>query len=356
MRTPTLLVGLAQMFALMCLLVALFTNHGILGVLPGPAALSRLGDVLSGAVEVVQTGVPPVEPTTPILCLVVIAIGLVAVLVDSLAVAAATPAAAGLVLLCVYAVPASLSDDMLPWWSFLLGAASYALLLAVDGTHRHQKWRDRPAIQRARGSPARPVGLVAVRCCSRCCSAPSSPSIGTVGQLPGDEGARHGSGGLGIKPFTSLRGMLNQQGNVELFRRPRPGRRRAYLRALTLSQLRSNGGWLAPARCPAACRTTSILPTGPGDDGPAPSLVEIEPMNSEDNWAAGVRRPAADSQDCPPTSASTRPAARLRASAAASSASTASEADLSRAHGGTSCAPPVRTTARSTRSTAAAPT
>ena len=65
--------------------------------------------MLENSIEVVRTGVPPVPATQAVLCLVVIAIGLVAVLVDTLAVSAGTPAASGLVLLCVYAVPASLA-------------------------------------------------------------------------------------------------------------------------------------------------------------------------------------------------------------------------------------------------------
>jgi len=44
-RTPVLVVGFAQMLAVLCLLVALFTNSGILGIFPGPAAFSELGDV-----------------------------------------------------------------------------------------------------------------------------------------------------------------------------------------------------------------------------------------------------------------------------------------------------------------------
>ena len=44
------------------------------------------------------------------------------VLVDTLAVSPGTPAASALVLLCVYAVPASLADEMLPWGACVLGA------------------------------------------------------------------------------------------------------------------------------------------------------------------------------------------------------------------------------------------
>jgi transglutaminase-like putative cysteine protease/predicted tellurium resistance membrane protein TerC len=241
-RTPVLVVGLAQMFAVLCLLVALFTNAGILGVLPGPAAISELGDVLQRSVEVVRTGVPPVDPTAAVLCLVVIAIGLVAVLVDTLAVAAGTPAACGLVLLCVYAVPASLADKMLPWWSFVLGASSFALLLAVDGAHRHQQWRNRPALPNTGGGFGSPVAQVSTALVIALLAGSAFTVIGTVGQLPGGGGSG-GPGGLGLKPFTQLRGMLDQGTNRELFRVHGLGQDALYMRMITLSQFDRNGGW-----------------------------------------------------------------------------------------------------------------
>jgi transglutaminase-like putative cysteine protease len=285
MRFPILFIGIAQLFALTCLVVALFTSEGILGFLPGPKALDQIGEVLRGAVTVIQTGVPPVEPTTPILCLVVIAIGLVAVLVDALAVAAGTPAASGLVLLCVYAVPASLADEMLPWWSFVLGAGSYALLLWVDGTHRHQVWRGRTA--RPGGfSVGAPVGLVAVAMVLALAFGATFTAIGTVGQLPGNTGGAIGSGGFTLKAFTSLRGMLDQRGNQEMFRiRGLPDDRR-YLRATTLKEFRANEGWDVSQTMPTGTPLTGELPLEPGRTGDGPTTrVEIEPVNSDDNWA-----------------------------------------------------------------------
>ncbi|GAB3906080.1 hypothetical protein GCM10029964_102300 [Kibdelosporangium lantanae] len=58
MRFPILLIGIAQLFALTCLVVALFTTEGILGFLPGPKAIDQIGEVLRGAITVIQTGVP----------------------------------------------------------------------------------------------------------------------------------------------------------------------------------------------------------------------------------------------------------------------------------------------------------
>lgn len=287
-RTPILLVGLAQMFALLCLLVALFTDSGVLGLFPGPAAFAELGDVLRTSIEVVRTGVPPVEATPAVLCLVVIAIGLVAVLVDTLAVSAGTPAACGLVLLCVYAVPASLADEMLPWWAFVLGAVSFAALLAVDGAHRHQQWSNRPMVQGTGGGVGSPASLVSGAVAIALFAGATVTFIGTVGQLPGGQNGGP-SNGLGLNPFTSLRGMLDQDGNIELFRVRNLGDEPRYLRALTLSRFDDNGGWRAPKELPPGAPADRRLPPPAGlpeSYGPSESVeIEIEPVNSNDTWA-----------------------------------------------------------------------
>ena len=129
---------------------------------------------------------PPVHASPAIQALVVLAIGLVAVLVDTLAVAAAAPAASGLVLLCVFAVPASLADEMLPFWTFILGAAAFAMLLAVDGQHRHEAWRGRlrfrvgERVGRVRDVRWRAIAMVIALIVGA-----GFTLVGTVGRLPG---------------------------------------------------------------------------------------------------------------------------------------------------------------------------
>ncbi|WP_026424532.1 transglutaminaseTgpA domain-containing protein [Actinokineospora inagensis] len=300
LRTSTLLVGLAQLASLLFLLVALFTDSGVLGIIPGPQAFNDLGSVLADSVEAVRTGVPPVPDTRPVLCLVVIAIGLVAVLVDTLAVAAGTPAACGLVLLCVYAVPASLADAMLPWWSFVLGAGSFAVLLAVDGTHRHRLWRNRPALPSTGAGFGSPVAMVSVALALGLVAGSVITGIGTVGSLPGGGGGGEGGGGLALKPFTKLRGMLDQGSNVELLRVRGLGNQTRYLRAMTLPRYERDGGWVAADALPNNVPAGSTLPPAPGDAGGTQALsrIEIEPINYKDLWAPvyGIPR---DLQDLP---------------------------------------------------------
>lgn len=291
MRFPILLIGIAQLFALTCLVVALFTTEGILGFLPGPKAIDQIGEVLRGAITVIQTGVPPVEPTTPILCLVVIAIGLVAVLVDALAVAAATPAASGLVLLCVYAVPASLADDMLPWWSFVLGAGSYALLLYVDGQHRHQVWRGR-STKASGSSVGAPVALVGAAMVLALALGGTFTFIGTVGQLPGNTGPGSNGSGFQLQGFTELRGMLQKKGNQEMFRVRGQIEDHRYLRATTLKSYLPNSGWVGQPAMPAGTPLTGDLPLEPGRSGSGPeSKIVIEPVKSIDFWAPVIGSP-----------------------------------------------------------------
>jgi transglutaminase-like putative cysteine protease len=294
-RTPILLVGIAQMFAILCLLVSLFTSSGVLGILPGPDSITELGGVLGKSIEIVRTGVPPVAASQAVLCLVVIAIGLVAVLVDTLAVSAGTPAACGLVLLCVYAVPASLAEDMLPWWAFVLGAVSFAALLAVDGAHRHQQWRNRPTVQGTSGGFGGPAALVSGAVAIALLAGATVTVIGTVGQLPGGENGG-GQGGLGLNPFTSLRGMLDQDGNSELFRVRNMDDNARYLRAITLPVYDRNGGWKRERdelpRGVSANRPQ--LPAPPGStDARSNELTEIqiEPVTNEDYWAPVVGVP-----------------------------------------------------------------
>ncbi|SFQ06857.1 Transglutaminase-like enzyme, putative cysteine protease [Amycolatopsis arida] len=289
-RTPTLLVGLAQLLVLLGMVVGVFTGSGILAVIPGPAALAELNEILIAAFEEIRTGLAPVDGTPPILCLVTIAIGLVAILVDTLAVAAAAPAATGLVLLCVYAVPASLSDRMLPWWTFVLGAAAFAGLLAVDGAHRHRTWRNResPGLGGSPAAAGAPVAVVAVALLVGLVAGSTVTAIGTVGSLPGRAGGNQGavSGGLGVNPFTSMRGMLDQGPSVELFRVRGLENDRRLLRAFTLDTYRPNQGWGLPdGPMPAGVPADGPLPLAPGDDGTGETRqILIEPMNWVDLW------------------------------------------------------------------------
>ncbi|HYS41920.1 MAG TPA: DUF3488 and transglutaminase-like domain-containing protein [Pseudonocardiaceae bacterium] len=287
LRTPAPLIWLGQVFVLLCLMVTLFTSSGFLVVLPGPSAWHDLGLVFGRAGTDIQNGVPPVAADQAILCLIVMSIGLVAVAVDTLAVTAKVPAAAGLILLCVYAVPASLDDQLLPWWSFVLGAAAFTAMLAVDGVQRHQAWRGKlglPTVATTGVAPAT-VAVTAVATLLALFIGGTFTLIGTVGRLPGADNGTNGTGQLGIKPFTVLQGMLDQQGTTELFNVTGLPGSPPYLQAMTLPTYVSDKGWLPDTQMPAGVVANGPLPEAPGaSSSDKINKVTITAVNWRDVW------------------------------------------------------------------------
>jgi hypothetical protein len=126
-------VAAGQVLTVLALLTVLFTDRGVLGFLPGPAAFGELGGLLDRAGQQIDTSTAPVLATPEIRFLVTAAFGLLTIAVFVIAISAAAPAAAGVPLLAVFAVPAALADDLLPGWAMVAAATGYGLLLVTAG-------------------------------------------------------------------------------------------------------------------------------------------------------------------------------------------------------------------------------
>jgi transglutaminase-like putative cysteine protease len=281
---PLPLVVIGQLFALCCLLTAVFTRTGWLAVLPTPTALHDLKTTLSAAMDQVQTGVPPVDATTEMLLLITVGLGLVAVVVDAVAVSAGAPAAAGLVLLCVFAVPASVADGLLPWWTFVAGAAGFALLLAVDGQRRHLAWRGASSAPADTSAAPAATAVAAVALVAAVLIGAAFTPIGTIGRLPGSGGGS-GSGatsGIGLKAFTALHGQLTREGVVELFK-VHGLETPVYLRAVTLRRFIPQQGWEVSGISGQPLRERLPLPEQQLTSG-RQANVDIEVLRYSDLW------------------------------------------------------------------------
>lgn len=285
---PVLL--LVQLFVLLCCCAALFSPHAVLGVLPGPDAVSELGRLLSEATRTIQTGRAPVPDTAAMQCLITASVGFVTVVVDLLVVHVRMPAVAGLLLLGVYAVPASLAEKMLPWWSFALGAIAFALLLAVDRARRQQQWRG--SLGLAAGPKLRMTvpmtGITALSLVCALLAGATFTAIGTTGNFPGEqEGKRSVNGSWGLHPMTKLQGELGDPDNkVELFRVRGHGVAGHYLRAVTLSQFDPKAGWRVGTvgHGQRIGGTMGMLKRPPGTPKSRSSFLRIKPVNWRDNW------------------------------------------------------------------------
>lgn len=282
-------VVLAQCAVLPVVLTVLFSKRAILGVLPGPEALTELLALLGQALGTVREAVPPVSSDTALQFLLCLGVGLVALLLDVVAVSAGAPAVAGLVLLCVFAVPASLADDMLPWWTFVAGAVGFVLLLTAEGQQGRFRARGRDGGKRTgihAGARQQSLAVAGSAAAVALLVGSMSTGVGTEGRLPGSPPTvdGHAAGGIGLRPFTSLRGQLDRDSVADLFRvqgLPED----AYLRAMTLSRFDPAQGWkLAGLTQGVAAR--GRLPLPPGTEPPTgPGVrIEIDPVGYRDAW------------------------------------------------------------------------
>ena len=301
LQMPPMVTAAGQLAALVGLVTAVFTTGGWLAVLPGSTSISQLAAVLTRAAQQIRVGIPPVPESTELLCLVVVVIGLVAVVVDTLAVSVAAPASTGLVLLCVVTVPAAVSERMLPWWSFVLSAVSFALLVAVDTQRRQAAWGE--SVDSGRVGPGQYIAAapaaVAVTVGALVVASVIGTTVTAVGAGRSPGAANHTTvpiNGIGLNPFTSLHGQLSADESVPLLRVRGLGQR-AYLRALTLSRFTTKVGWqqgpLDPA-IPAGDDRTERLPLPPGVATPLSGStlkIQIEPINYADNWLPSVGYP-----------------------------------------------------------------
>jgi transglutaminase-like putative cysteine protease len=302
LRMPPIVIVAGQLAALTALVTAVFTTSGWLLVLPGSASREQLAAVLDRAAQQIRVGLPPLPESTELLCLVVVAVGLVAVIVDVLAVSVAAPACAGLVLLAVLTVPAAVSGRMLPWWSFALSAVGFALLLAVDTQRRQGAWGKSLVPGRQITTVCAAVAVTAVATVVAVFVGVTVTEVGT-----GRGNATHAHGpatGMGLNPFTSLRGQLFNEQAVPLLRVHGLGQK-TYLRALTLSRFVNGVGWqqsLLDPTIEASDETTARLPLPAGVTPPVPGPtyeVQITPINYIDSWLPSFGYPLALSDISP---------------------------------------------------------
>ncbi len=263
-RTGAVAVAAGQLVAVLLVLTARFTSSGIAGVIPGPTAWRGFGALVAGAGEQISVGIAPVAPTPEILFLVSAAFGLVGIAVYLAAIGAHAPAAGGVPLLAMFAVPAALADDLLPWWTLVGAAAGFGLLLlAREGARR--EFAGGSALVAAAVVVALGVGA-------------ATGFIGTTGRFEGTGGGG-GGGSIGLSPFTALRGQLSQNTPTELFRvRGLP--QATYLRALTLRDYVPNSGWQATRPDPGPALPGTVLPSFAGPE----TTIDIENAAFRDYW------------------------------------------------------------------------
>ncbi|MFE2979576.1 DUF3488 and DUF4129 domain-containing transglutaminase family protein [Streptomyces sp. NPDC059258] len=282
-RTLTLA---AQALVTLVLLTLVFArDHALLGVLPGPQAVMRLGELLVAGGEDVGTYSIPAPLTAGIKLMVVGGVVLIGLAVDAMAVTFRSAAPAGLPLLALYSVAAGLSDGGAGWVWFLLAASGYLLLLLAEGRDRLSQWgRVFGGTARNSGgladglsgvsggpSPVRTGRRIGVLALGIALVAPLALPALDSGLLGGNgPGNGKGSGGgtiSAVNPLVSLQNNLNQPENREVmtYRSNIENPQNLYLRILALDEF--NGSeWRSSTRRLTDVPDRLPQPTGLGGD------------------------------------------------------------------------------------------
>lgn len=140
-RVPALVSALGGLAALHLYLTVMYApGEALLGVVPTPGSIRRLADLIGDGWDAAGRYAAPVPLVPGIAMLVATGIGLVAVLVDLLAVRLRRAAPAGLPLLAMYSVPAAVREDGVSWLAFGVGALGFLALLMSDAREQVGGW------------------------------------------------------------------------------------------------------------------------------------------------------------------------------------------------------------------------
>ncbi len=262
LRLPAALVPVVGAAGLLLYLTAVFCTDGaLLGIIPTPDSLQLLRAGIDEGFENINDFATPVPTTTGLVLLTAGALGLTTLVVDVVAVTLRRPAASGLALLALYAVPVAVVLGGVPWVLFAIAACGYLMLLLVEGRDRLAHWgrpvgaNPRPASAMAGVIQVPPdeapaaltgqrIGAVAIALAvilPLMVPGMTGNTLNKLGQTGAGDGTGSGSGALNA--FAALRGQLRQGEQVTLMsvQTDQP----QYLRTKVLDRYIANSGWAA---------------------------------------------------------------------------------------------------------------
>ena len=140
LRAPTWAQTLAMLGALLAVVTRLFGRGAFGGTIPTGVTLHHFADLLTSAGrDIIDLGVP-VPDRDGLLFLTTVSVGLVAIVVDLVAVGLSRPALAGLPMLAMYWIPVLVQPDSVPVIPFVVGACGFLWLLVADNLDRVRRF------------------------------------------------------------------------------------------------------------------------------------------------------------------------------------------------------------------------
>lgn len=268
-RLPVVLVVAAEVL-LVVLLANLMWGSS---VLPWPDSLAETLGVLADGVDESRRYAAPVPASATGVTALLVVGGLAChLLVDLIAVTLLRVPIAGLPLLTIYSLPVSILQDAVPWFTFVVGAAGFLLMLALQEEDRVARW-GRPVDVGA--EPGSNLGVRSGRHHPLAVGASATVLAVIVPLLLPtlDLDVLAGPGGVGgsgdrtvriTNPMTDLRRDLVEGPDVPFVRIRTDGSAPSYMRIAALTTF-TGEAWTAGGRdLPADQAATGRLPEPPG--------------------------------------------------------------------------------------------
>ena len=284
---PRPVVPLAGLATLTLVITWVFARDvAVLGFIPGPGALRQLNALLVTAMHDVQRFATPAPTEQGLLLLTALGLGASAVAVDTLAVTYRSAALAGIPLLALYAVPASVVRDGVPWVLFVAASFGWLALMLAEGRERLSGWGRALGRRSSRGdgiftaAPSEPLGVVGRRIGAAALGLavifPAFvPLFGSGifgGSGPGGSGSGSGSGSstTTIDPLVGIASDLTARTNTPVFEYVSNDANPDYLRMITLDSF--NGTKWKVAKLSVA-GAASDIDAGKSDNIPGASIT-----------------------------------------------------------------------------------
>lgn len=241
------------------ILTAMFVRHHAWGgLIPTGATLTDVGHLMDSLHRTTTDEIAPIQSTPAVRLVMCALLGLLAALVDLIAVVGRRGALAGVPLLVVYTVSGAVPRTPVAWFWFACAAVGFLILLGLDADDELHHWgrritrRGDKGARHVLGVSAQRIGIVAVVAAvvlpfllpdqQKNLLADAFRGNGSNGL--GSFGA--GTGGGGISPFAALKGQLDRDKptplmtvKVEALQAVQP----FYARSNVLDKYVANEGW-----------------------------------------------------------------------------------------------------------------
>lgn len=225
-----LVVTLQAVVAIVALTVVFAGDVAGWGFLPVADVWRTFADLAEQGFAVIEQEAAPVTLTEGVRFLLVSGVVLVAWGVDSLAVTLRRATLAGIPLLVLYLVPATVLPDGVPWPLFLAAGVGWLLLLLADGRQQLTRWgrpvRGSASRLQSVGGTGRRLGAAALAIAVVVPVVLPSLDEGRFGGNPTGEGGGPGSGEvtagtqrvITVNPIVDLKRNLTRGRDVEVLR------------------------------------------------------------------------------------------------------------------------------------------